>query len=184
MSEREWEELLTNIRRQMLINCWHGGGSAKSKLAGSSRLGVPKVAHQHRHRHRPGRRRATFGRNQRKRPFGSLWESCGTPSSPVELIDPYNKTSFEQKEAPRVSFDKVVTEAGLPPEEQARLAKSMLESTSSYGRAYRDKLPRILCCLWSPRRLCIRAACCSDRDDAGRLRLSDPSAEKLLTMPT
>ncbi|HND11287.1 MAG TPA: type VI secretion IcmF C-terminal domain-containing protein [Pseudomonadota bacterium] len=142
VSEREWEELLTNIRRQMLINCWHGGGSAKSKLAGSSRLGVPKAAHQHRHRHRPGAaaERLLAGISERD-PSDRSGNPCGTPSSPVELIDPYNKTSFEQKEKPpRVSFDKVVTEAGLPPEEQARLAKSMLESTSSYGRAYRDKL--------------------------------------------
>jgi hypothetical protein len=144
VSEREWEELLTNIRRQMLIDCWHSGGPAKLKFAGSPGVGIPKSAQLHRHRHRrhsgPSAERLLAGVSE-KDPSDRSGNPCGNPSSPVELIDPYNKTAFEQKEKPpRLSFDKAVTEAGLPPAEQARLAKSMIESTSSYGRAYRDKL--------------------------------------------
>ncbi|HNN51403.1 MAG TPA: type VI secretion IcmF C-terminal domain-containing protein [Pseudomonadota bacterium] len=142
VSEREWEELLTNIRRQMLINCWHHGGAARPKFAGLPGAGLQKSAHLHRHRHRPAAsaERLLAGIGE-KDPSDRSGSPCGTPSSPVELIDPYNKLAFEQKEKPpRLSFDKAVTEAGLPPEEQARLAKSMIASTSSYGRAYRDKL--------------------------------------------
>lgn len=142
VSEHEWEELLTNIRRQMLIDCWHRSGSAKPKLAAFPAAGIPKSAHSHRRRHRSvaSAERLLAGVSEKDRSEHS-GNPCGNQSSPVELIDPYNKTSFEQKEKPpRLSFDKAVTEAGLPKEEQARLAKAMLESTSSYGRAYHNKL--------------------------------------------
>lgn len=142
VSERDWEAMLTDVRREMQLACWHAEAKPKS---GHHRSG--KAEKEPRRRHRKSRPRASASASAllsgltAREPSASSGSSCGTPGTPVELIDPYNKESFERKEKPpRLQFDKAVAEAGLPPSEQARLAATMIESTRAYGRAYREKL--------------------------------------------
>jgi len=147
VSAREWEGLLTDIRREQLLACWRG--EDKSRPEGKSE-------HRRHRRAEPGRRRrnkrnefaaallsglAHSAKSVDKTPSTGSSTSCGAPKPAVELSDPYNKAAFEQKEKPpRLAFDKAVADAGLPAAEQARLTASMLESTRSYARAYREKL--------------------------------------------
>ena len=137
VSEREWDELLVNIRRQMMMGCWHGG---------SENQPIPRhhrsAKSRHSHKAKPGISAETLLLGiSAKDSSTQSGNQCGTPGAPVDLTPPYNKVAFEQKEKPpRLAFEKAVSEAGLPESEQARLTTAMTESTRSYGRAYRRRL--------------------------------------------